>query len=275
MVHAAIRQLQQTDAARSFLSLIANRIDVMFTGIEFLRHGITFGSAYTCIIFLLMLVYTMFRYPNKRFVYGFFLYFYIGYFALSLTNRFNLLYFYTFPIFLFVFFIFTSLVDTPSKKERLVFLIFFSIIVITNYVGIAVNIRSWKELFVGVSPYSWKALSTVTDTVFTSSDNDFGYFVFSPDIMAYEPRYAMLYAQTNSNKTVYPFVKKPITYVVIAPQNGTYMTYEWMKQKLAITGEPVTTQTFPSGYVIQKFLLTPEEIAKPFDEGINPGLHYR
>ena len=275
MVHAGIRQLQQADVTRSFSSLIANRLDVMFTGIEFLRHGITFGSAYTCITFLIMLLYTMVKYPKTRFIYGFFLYFFVGYFALSLLNRYNLLYFYTFPIFLFVFLIFTSLVSVPSKVEKTIFLIFFSLIVYTNYRGIAVNINNWKTTFVGTSPYSWKALSEVANTVFTSSDNDFGYFVFSPDIMAYEPRYAMQYTSKKSNKTVHVFVKKPITYVITAPQNGTYMTYDWIKQKMAITGEPVETIHFPNGYTIYKHMLTPEEIAVPYDEGINPGLHYR
>lgn len=275
MVHAGIRQLQQSNTALSFASLIANRVDVMFTGIEFLRHGITFGSAYACITFFVMLLYTMIKYQKFRFIYGFFLYFFIGYFALSLLNRYNLLYFYTFPIFLFVFLIFTSLSQVPSKIEKTVFLLFFSLIVFTNYQGIAANINTWKTTFVGSSPYSWKALSEVATTVFTTPEDNFGYFVFSPDIMAYEPRYTMQYEGSKSTKTFYPFVKKPVTYIITAPQNGTYMTYEWIKQKMAITSDPVKTQSFPNGYTIYTYHLTPEEIAVPFDEGINPGLHYR
>ena len=247
----------------------------MFTGIEFLRHGIRFGSAYTCILFFVLLLYTMYRYPRKRYIYGFFLYFYIGYFALSLLNRYNLLYFYTFPIFLFVFLLFTSLIDTPSKKVKLLFVVLFSSVLITNYVGIYVNIRSWKETIIGVSPYSWIGLSNVAQSVFLSEDNDFGYFVFSPDVMAYEPRYAMMYAESRSNKTAYAFVKKPITYLITAPQNSTYMTYTWIKEKLAITSEPVMIQAFPNGYTVRKYMLTQDEIVRPFDEGINPGLHYR
>lgn len=275
MLHAGIRQLQQSDGARSFASLIANRVDVMFTGIEFLRHGITFGSAYTCIVFLAMLVYTMIKYPKFRFIYGWFLYFYIGYFALSLLNRYNLLYFYTFPIFLLVFLLFTSLASVPSKMEKTIFLLFFSLIVFTNYQGIKANIQNWKTTFVGTSPYSWKALSNVATTVFTSPEDNFGYFVFSPDIMAYEPRYAMQYHASKSKKTTYSFVKKPVIYIIAAPQNGTYMTQEWIQQKMGITGKPAETIQFPSGYVIYKHLLTPDEIRTPFDEGINPGLHYR
>ncbi len=276
MVHAGIRQLQQADAARSFSSLVANRIDVMFTGIEFLRHGIRFGSAYACIAFFIMLLYTMIKYPKTRFVYGLFLYFFIGYFALSLLNRYNLLYFYTFPIFLFVFLICTSLVATPSKTEKFIFLLFFSTLIITNYQGIAANIKDWKMNVVGVSPYSWKALTQMAETVYTTAENNAGYFVFSPDIMAYEPRYAMQYEKTQwPDKTLHAFVKKPTTCIIAAPQNGTYMTVDWIKQKTGITGTPAETIHFPNGYIVYKHLLTPEEIATPFDEGINPGLHYR
>ena len=211
-----------------------------------------------------------------RAIYLLFLYIYVSYFATSLLNRFQLLPFYVYPIFPLVFLFFSSLVTFGNKKINYSFLAFFLIIYGTNMVGTCHHINTWSTSFVGKSPYSWITLSEVARTVYSQPEQNFGYFVFSPDIMAYEMRYAMEYWRLSLSKTnVAVFEKKPIIYVIIAPRNGTYMTHDWIKMKLAITSEPARIWKFPSSYTIEKYELTPKELAVPFDIGINPGLFYR
>ena len=275
MSKAALRQLGQADTV-SLLALIQNRLDVMTTGIEFLRYGIPYGSAYTFYIFLAFLLWaikTDIRYREK---YLLFLYLYVSYFAIGLLNRFRLLPFYVYPVFAFVFLFFSSLVTYANKKINYAFFAFFLLIYITNAVGVLQSIRTWSTDFVGKSPYSWNALSEVARTVYDQTDQQFGYFVFSPDVMAYEPRFAMEYwKRTLSKSNAVVFEKKPVIYVIIAPRNDTYMTHDWIKMKLNIVSEPVRTWGFPNGYSVDKYALTPEEVAAPFDPGINPGLFYR
>lgn len=275
MSQAALRQLGQTDAV-SLLALIQNRLDVMTTGIEFLRYGIPYGSAYAFYIFLVFLLWAIKTDQRYRPKYLLFLYTYVSYFSLSLLNRFRLLPFYVYPVFGLVFLFFSSLVTHANKKINYAFFAFFLLIYATNLVGVRQNIRTWSTDFVARSPYSWSALSAVARTVYRQPEQDFGYFVFSPDIMAYEPRFAMEYWKRMLVKSkVAIFEKKPVIYVVIAPRNGTYMTHDWIKMKLNIVSEPAQTWKFPSGYTIEKYALTPKEMAVPFDPGINPGLFYR
>jgi hypothetical protein len=275
MSKAALRQLGQADTV-SLLALIQNRLDVMTTGIEFLRYGIPYGSAYTFYIFLAFLLWaikTDIRYREK---YLLFLYLYVSYFAIGLLNRFRLLPFYVYPVFAFVFLFFSSLVTYANKKINYAFFAFFLLIYITNAVGVLQSIRTWSTDFVGKSPYSWNALSEVARTVYSQDEQVFGYFVFSPDVMAYEPRFAMEYwKRTLSKSNAVVFEKRPVIYVIIAPRNDTYMTHDWIKMKLNIVSEPVRTWGFPNGYSVDKYALTPEEVAAPFDPGINPGLFYR
>ena len=276
MSSAALRQLGQSDIGVPFSALIQNRLDVMTTGIEFLRYGIPYGSAYTLYIFMAFLLWAIKTDMRYRAIYLLFLYIYVSYFATSLLNRFQLLPFYVYPIFPLVFLFFSSLVTFGNKKINYSFLAFFLIIYGTNMVGTWHHINTWSTSFVGKSPYSWITLSEVARTVYSQPEQNFGYFVFSPDIMAYEMRYAMEYWRLSLSKTnVAVFEKKPIIYVIIAPRNGTYMTHDWIKMKLAITSEPARIWKFPSSYTIEKYELTPKELAVPFDIGINPGLFYR
>lgn len=275
MSQAALRQLGQADAV-SFLALIQNRLDVMTTGIEFLRYGIPHGSTYAFYIFLAFLLWAIKTDKRYRTKYLLFLYTFISYFSISLLNRFRLLPFYVYPVFAFVFLFFSSLVTHANKKINYAFFAFFLLIYATNLIGVRQSIRTWSTDFVGRSPYSWNALSAVARTVYGQPEQQFGYFVFSPDIMAYEPRFAMEYWKRALFKSeVAIFEKKPVIYVIIAPRNGTYMTHDWIKMKLNIVSEPVQTWEFPNGYTVEKYALTPKEMAAPFDSGINPGLFYR
>lgn len=132
---------------------------------------------------------------------------------------------------------------------------------------------------IGVSEISWKFLNTMASAVYKGSENSFGYFVYTPDVIGYGPKYALSYQKKqHKNKNAFYFQKKPITYVIVAPPaiDNPYLSYEWWKtERLKIATKPVSVISFDNGYKIEKYELSESELKVPFDSGIDPGLLFR
>jgi hypothetical protein len=146
-----------------------------------------------------------------------------------------------------------------------------------NIAGVESYIHA-SDTIIGKSQDSWKFLFGVATKVFQQKENTFGYFVYSPDVLGYGPKYAMAYATTVYKKRAESFVKKPTTYLIIAPppSNNPYMKDAWWtKNQIYITPTPVFVIHFPNGYKIEKYLLDKDEVKIPFDERINTGIHFR
>jgi hypothetical protein len=146
------------------------------------------------------------------------------------------------------------------------------------------NLYGLKEHFaihlanIGHGEESWQTYNMISQTVFRQTDDTFGYFVYSPDVLAYPAKYAMILQSERSKKHAYAFKKMPITYLIIAPppQNNPYMNDLWWKiNRLHLTKNPESTITFPSGYKIERYMLTPEETQITFDPQIDPGIFFR
>ncbi len=217
----------------------------------------------------------MIKGKNKQ-IYRIFGYFFFGFFAVSLLNRYNMLYFYIFPLFPLVYLIFCSFASTKYKYP---FLILFAIVYVINFAGIIFYLQISDQNIIGKRVESWKTMYNIAKTVYNQPDNNFGYLVYSPDVLGYQPRYAMEYVRSlYPNKTVAIFEKKPITYILLAPvaANNPYLSTQWwIENKAKITSKPVQTIQFPTGYTIQKYQLSQDEINSPMDPEINPGLKYR
>ena len=150
------------------------------------------------------------------------------------------------------------------------------IVYLTNLSAVLQDIKESKS-FIGKSIYSWNALSRIASEVYKDK-SEFGYFVYSPNIVAFEGKYAMWYMGRKTGKTTYYFQKKPVTYLIIAPppSNNPFMKDAWWTvHQLKIAAKPVSSMNFENRYKIEKYQLTEEEIAVPFDSAIDPGLHFR
>lgn len=116
------------------------------------------------------------------------------------------------------------------------------------------------------------------ESIYQGEEKEFGYFIYSPDILGYGPRYAMEYAGKVNNKNGFAFEKKPVTYLLIEPparDNPFTSEEKWKLYQIHMYSEPVMVKTFDSGYKLEKHVLTKDELNVGFDPGINPGLHYR
>lgn len=257
-----------------YAALITNRVNLMFTSVEILRRD---PGYYNFVLTAVASLFLLLQWVEKKYrhIYGSFLYFYAGFFVLSFINKGPILYFHIFPIFPLVFLIFASFLTSRYKQ---VFLVLFAVIYVFNLANaVNDNTVAQKEI-IGKSIVSWKFLYTMAKDIVQSESEAFGYFIYSPDVLAYEPRYAMIYANESLHKQGTEFVKKPVTYLVIAPPppDNPYMKDSWWRiNQIHIDKEPVSRQTYPNGYKVEKYLLTAEEITVAPDPNLNPGLHFR
>ncbi len=257
----------------NYLLLLGDRLNLMTSGTEILRLN---GGYRNLVAFFLLLFFIFVQIRDKKYktIYVGFLYFYVGFFVLSLINTGPVLYFYLFPLFPFVFLIFSSFVTSRYKK---VFIIIFFTMYVINLQTALTDTQNAKN-FIGKDIYSWKFLYRVTSLVYEGKEKEFGYFVYAPNVTAFEEKYAMQYGQKMHQKNVYYFTKKPITYLIIAPppSNNPYMLDAWWRiNQIKIAKEPDVIVPFENGYKIEKYVLNDDEIKIPFDPAIDPGLHFR
>lgn len=219
-----------------------------------------------------------FQVRNKKYrlVYFSFLYFYLGFFVLSLINKGPIIYFYFYPLFPLAFLIFCSFATSAYKK---IFLVLFVIVYLLNVNAAIYDMDSFTNGFTNKSLDSWKFLTSLATKVYSGPEKNFGYFVYTPDVIGYSPKYALAYEQRiYKNKSAGYFRKELTTYITIAPPaaNNPYLSYNWWKTvRVKITNKPIQTINFSNGYKIEKYSLTSSEVKIPFDPGIDPGLGFR
>jgi len=277
LTHALLRYLspQSGDSIKyNYLYMLFDRLKLMTINVEILRSDPFYRNAVTGLITIIFLVIQFLDNKYKK-IYLLLLYFYVGFFVLSLINKGPILYFYFFPLFPIIFLIFSSFV---TSKYKYVFLIIFFVVYIMNF-STAISDMQTSKTTIGISQQSWKFLNNMASQVYKGKEKEFGYFVYTPDVIAYAPKYALSYEQRfYKNKVAFYFQKKPVTYIIVAPPAASdpYFSYNWWKtQRLKININPVSTLTFPNGYKIEKYNLNPNQIAVPFDPGIDPGLTFR
>lgn len=212
---------------------------------------------------------------NKKLrpVYLLFLFYYFGYLILSYFNKGILLFHYIYLLTPF------SLLWVTSFLRGKYLKVFLPVCVILVYLNLNSSIDYVKSLssFTNKNQYSWVGLSnTALEVLSMQNGKEFGYFVFSPDSFAYQPRYAMLYhLQKNGG---HEYKKMETTYIIAAPPpaDDPYMDYKWwVKVPVGIEAEPEVIKKMPNGYTILKYKLTPEDQKIPHDKAIELGIHFR
>ena len=257
----------------SYLAMAKDNIRLILTGAEILRTN-PFNTKLDLrlLITIIFAIFIWLQVKNNihKKKYWIFLYLYLGYFLLSFFNKGFILYFYLHPQFSLVFLLFASLATSNYKK---IFIPLFLAIFALNFYTAINDTRSAKN-FIGKHVESWKFLYNLSKEVYQQPEKTFGYFVYSPDAFGYQPKYAMTYMSSISDKQAFSFEKKPITYIIAAPH--PFMKDKWWREnQINIIGEPESTILFENGYKIEKYQLNEEQIKIPFDPSINPEIHFR
>ncbi len=231
-------------------------------------------------LFLFTAVFIIFKVKKKKvshWLFLLFLYFYIGFYALSLLHKGWLLGHYFLPVLSFPIF----LVVLGMRIERFKFIytiIFLSSLFFWSYKNIN-YIRSLDQI-IGKNENSWRYQYKVAKTVFDDGEDEFGFFIFSPDIFAYQSKAAVNYFMNKyPEKKVKIYEKDKITYLIIAPapEKQPWLNYKgWKKLKVKLEKEPIWSKTIPPvGYQVQKYILTEEDLQVSPDPNINDWIYFR
>jgi hypothetical protein len=277
LFHGVLRYLSPSSGNSiiyNYSFMFMDRLRLMLSQVEFIRPDPEYRNLIVALIFIFFLVLQI-KNNKHRTTYFSFLYFYVGFYALTLINRGPILYFYMYPFFPLVFLIFSSFITSNYKK---VFLVIFFIIYALNFHTAILDTYN-SHHFIGKDQTSWKFLDNMASTFFSTKENNFGYFVYTPDVIAYGPKYALFYEQTkHPNVNAIYLEKKPVTFMVIAPQavDNPYISYKWWKENtINLRIPPNSVINFPNGYSIEKYNLSPEQIALPYNHNYDPGLGFR
>lgn len=258
----------------NYLYMLFDRTKLAIINVELLRSDPYYRNAVLGLIFIFFLL-TQIRNNKYRQTYFLFIYFYLGYFVTTLINKGPILYFYFYPLFPLTYLIFSSFI---TNKYKYIFLFIFICVYLLNLFQVLTDI-SYSKNYTGRDETSWKFLHTMSEKVFDAPEKEFGYFVYTPDVIGYAPKYALTYQQKLEKEKVGAyFTKKSTTYIIVAPAaaNNPFLSYTWWREnRLMITSSPSATFTFPNGYSIEKYNLSDSEVNTPHHPGIDPGLGFR
>jgi hypothetical protein len=151
--------------------------------------------------------------------------------------------------------------------------LFFAIIAFNLYSN-SKEILSYNPNAESQDTATWKFNYNVAKRVFNSSEDEFGYYIFTPDLYGYSPRYAMNYYQkTHPNKKSFPYNKKIITYLLIAPppeygKDPNSLWYQkninsnsWKLGDVRIDKQPESSINYPNGFKIERYELSDTDIS--------------
>lgn len=256
----------------NFSQLGAMRVkELVFDGLG----TITQNNFYLTVILLILFIvgiYLTFKKKDLKFssLYILGTFFYLGFWFLTILFKGPVWNYYYIPFIPLLILIFVSL---RNQINKIIFYAFFILIYVINLQTAILDINAYERNPLKQDVSTWRFNKMAAEGVFNGSDNEFGYFIFTPDLYGYSPRYAMnLLQKKNNEKNVSPYQKKGVTYLIIAPppaygkdpnsiwyQKNTN-SQKWKSSDIRINKEPESKILFENGFVIEKYRLSDEEI---------------
>lgn len=172
-----------------------------------------------------------------------------------------------------------SLATLFLKMNKALFLILFMFITIAMVKAGSDNVTSWKNTIYAQDVSSWIVNKKVADFVFQSAHgNNFGFYVYSPDEFGYSMKYAMSYINNNDPYGIKGALckKEKTTFLIYNPMGDNVYTdpVYWKLHKVTISNQPVS-KTSINNILVEKYILTPKQIAVASDPNIICDLSFR
>ncbi len=160
-----------------------------------------------------------------------------------------------------------------SLRKKVNPIIFYAIFILVYFVNLSVVLKdslSYIKDPLKQDVSTWKFNKLVAEKIFAGEESEFGYFIFTPDLYGYSPRYALDFYQ-KKNKKVYPYQKRKVTYLVIAPppiygRDPSSIWYQkntnsklWKINDIKITKNPIFKVSFENGFIVEKYDLSEKE----------------
>lgn len=201
-------------------------------------------------------------------IYGLFWFF-------SLMHNGNVLSYYYYPILI------VPIVIVAISTSYINKVIGLAMILFVLYVNSVSNTLTVKDLEMkkGVDISSWQFYEKMSADIFSNSPDEFGYFIYAPDIVAYQAKWAAQYGiLRHPEKKVARYTKKNITYLVVEPppkDMPQFTPESWKIDKVRLQGKLIEKWCYPNNYCVEKWSLTDAQVAIAPDPNIDDWLHYR
>src|SRR3989338_876502 len=202
-----------------------------------------------------------------------FLYFFAGYWLLTLLYKGTIWQYYYWPFFPVLIILAVELLRYVSKFQKI---IFYSLLCIGTCF---IQFRLLQGAPIQTDASSWIFQEKVANTVFKDAPDEFGYYVFTPDLFGYSPRYALMYVnRLYPQKRAFAFEKKHITYLVVAPPHSDRLFLDgvwWKNNQVKINKKPAKIFSYKNGFRVEKYILTQKEQSIASDPNIIQSLIFR
>lgn len=234
------------------------------------------GKLLVSIFLLCLILFAFYKILNKKsktkIVYLYALFFYVGYWILTLVFKGTIWGYYYWPFLPILAIIFAGFIQNHNTK--VVFTIFIFIAIFNGFLLLQ-GILYEKNNYVRTG--SWLFYFTQAKKIYEDSQGDFGYYIYTADQYGYSSRYAMNYAQKLFLKNeVFPYEKKQTTYLIIFPSTNPYTSEHWWKKnQVKIDRKADTIFKFNDGSYIEKYILSPEEQKVESDQNLIHNLIFR
>ncbi len=258
----------------SYSDMVTNRIDSIIGAISLVPDPTTAFTVMMLIVFGYV-VYKGKKGGYKSF-YIQFLFFFFGFWLITLLFRGVVWGYYYWPFMPLV----AILLATGYKSmHKVVYGVFIVIVMGVLYSYTFLQVDKISSTYINKDTGSWAFNDQLAKTIFDQNDREFGYYIYSTDEFGYNPRYALNYNnRINNTVQLYPYEKKPVTYLIISPGDGEdkHASGDWWRlNRVKIANTPEKVWDFPNGFRIEKYLLTAKEIAIPSDPNIIDSLIFR
>lgn len=259
-----------------FFTMVMQRLDmILYSGLHFFRYPLTQLNIVITVCLSFITYFIIIHKKERTYLYMF-LYFFLGYFLLSLAHNGWLMYFYWMQIYPITFLFFAHSRNILSKNVYYPLLFF---VLIINTVFNFYNVQKSSD-FIGFEQHSWKFQSSMVETIFRDAkEEEFGFFIYAPDIFGYSSKYPFIY-----HKKRYPkskpaqYEKKPVTYIVVEPPpklEPKFLPDWWITNKLHIATEPASIITFENGFKILKYKLNGADLTTELEPGVKDWVYFR
>lgn len=201
------------------------------------------------------------------------IYFYIGYWALTLMYSGTVWSYYYWP---FLPILAIALVVSGKYLNKILFLLLFLFLLSFN-LTLEYKSNAKSEAYYRNDASSWLFQKNLAETIFKDAPKEFGYYIYTADQFGYSPRFAMDYVQDKyKQKKAAVYIKKPVTYLIIAKNYDPSNNHDWWRaNRVNIAKKPVKIFTFKNNFVVEKYELTPEELKVPSDQNLIHTLIFR
>ncbi len=202
------------------------------------------------------------------------LYLYVGFFIVSLAHNGWLMEHYYLPLIPLAIILFASVLAVSKNK------IIWGVAIAALIVNVSVTYK-----FMGDARYninwnktSWQVYHNMALDLLTKAKGDYGYFIYAPDVLGYQLKYAFSYTEKRLNISGVRNRKGKVTYVVAepAPKSEPGLSIDWwIRNKLKISATPFAITRLANDHMLYEYHLSDEQIRVPHDSDIDNWLHYR